>query len=201
MVDKKLEIYKSAKILFEQYGYSEVSLRDIAKHAGTSIGNLTYHFPKKEDLMLKIQEDLYKTFFSFIDSEIEDENAFSLLIYSIQEIQKIREQNTFYYKYVVNIHEEFPSMKKELLIFRQKLTDFYLAIFLALKRNGLMRNDITDEEYEKLTVILSYLTYTWYQITTPYYDSEQVMSLAESLQTLLLPYLTDEGRKLLRQNL
>ncbi|MGM0214201.1 TetR/AcrR family transcriptional regulator [Enterococcus sp. AZ109] len=192
MTDTKTKIYLSAKELFKERGYSEVSLRDIAEHAGTTIGNLTYHFPKKEDLMLRLQEELYSTFFNFIDAEITDENAWDLLKNSISEIQEIRSTNMFYYKYIVNIHEEFPSMKTELLEFRKRLVTFYRKIFLTLKKTGIMRSDLADADYENLTTLVSHLTYSWYQVTSPYYDSEDEVELEEALVGLVRSYLVGE---------
>lgn len=192
MTDTKTKIYLSAKELFKERGYSEVSLRDIAEHAGTTIGNLTYHFPKKEDLMLRLQEELYSTFFNFIDAEITDENAWDLLKNSISEIQEIRSTNMFYYKYIVNIHEEFPSMKTELLEFRKRLVTFYRKIFLTLKKTGIMRSDLADADYENLATLVSHLTYSWYQVTSPYYDSEDEVELEEALVGLVRSYLVGE---------
>ncbi|EOH95243.1 hypothetical protein I588_02467 [Enterococcus pallens ATCC BAA-351] len=189
VTDTKTKIYLSAKELFQERGYSDVSLRDIAEHAGTTIGNLTYHFPKKEAIMLRLQEELYSTFFHFVDAEITDENALDLLKNSIHEIQEIRKTNMYYYKYIVNIHEEFPSMKEELLKFRKRLTDFYLKIFLTLKKTGIMRDDIEDSEYEKLTVLVSHLTYSWYQMTSPYYDGADELELSEGLRVLVGAYM------------
>lgn len=192
MADTKTKIYLSAKELFKERGYSAVSLRDIAEHAETTIGNLTYHFPKKEDFMLRLQEELYDNFFNFVDAKITEDNAFDLLKASIKEIQEIRNTNMYYYKYIVNIHEEFPTMNGKLMQFRKRLTSFYLNIFLTLKKTGIMRKDITDSEYENLTVLISHLTYSWYQLTSPYYDSEHELSLDEALKTLLKRYLTED---------
>ncbi|MGL9729534.1 TetR/AcrR family transcriptional regulator [Enterococcus sp. DIV0756] len=195
MLDKKTAIYESAKELFFQEGYKNVSLRDIAEAAGTTIGNLTYHFPKKEDLLLRIQKELYEEFFAVFDSEITQENAMSVLLKSFYEIQEIREKNRFYYEYIINIHEEFPSMKEELLLFRKRLKNFYQTIFQVLVEDGVMREDLSASAYKHLVTTISYLTYTWYQVTTPYYDDTDNLSLSETLTSLVQPYLTKKGQK------
>ena len=46
----KQRICETAVRLFNEQGYEAVSLRQIATEAGTTIGNLTYHFTHKEDL-------------------------------------------------------------------------------------------------------------------------------------------------------
>ena len=195
MTDKKTAIYESAKELFVQEGYKNVSLRDIAEAAGTTIGNLTYHFPKKEDLLLRIQKELYEEFFSVFDSDITQENALSVLLDSFREIQEIREKNRFYYEYIVNIHEEFFSMKEELLKFRKRLTSFYQNIFRTLVETGTMRADLSAANYDHLVTTISYLTYTWYQVTTPYYDDMENLSLSDTLTSLIQPYLTGKEMK------
>lgn len=47
----KQDIITCARRLFEQHGYNGVSMRDIARELGISVGNLTYHFKKKENLL------------------------------------------------------------------------------------------------------------------------------------------------------
>ena len=45
------DIIACARRLFEERGYNGVSMRDIAGALGISVGNLTYHFKKKESLL------------------------------------------------------------------------------------------------------------------------------------------------------
>ncbi len=44
----KDEILQTAKLLFNQQGYEAVSMRDIARAVGISVGTLTYHFPARQ---------------------------------------------------------------------------------------------------------------------------------------------------------
>ena len=52
----KQSIIEGSIRLFNIHGYSNVSLQQIARELGLSAGNLTYHFPKKEDLMEEIYD-------------------------------------------------------------------------------------------------------------------------------------------------
>ena len=45
------DILACARRLFDRHGYNGVSMRDIAKELDISVGNLTYHFKKKENLL------------------------------------------------------------------------------------------------------------------------------------------------------
>lgn len=51
-----------AKRLFEREGYEQVSMRQIAAEAGIAVGNLTYYFSKKEDLLKERLNDIQETF-------------------------------------------------------------------------------------------------------------------------------------------
>lgn len=51
MANRRELILDTARRLFAERGYDGVSMRDIAGELGFSVGNVTYYFKKKEDLM------------------------------------------------------------------------------------------------------------------------------------------------------
>jgi AcrR family transcriptional regulator len=53
-MDRKTAIAEKARELFNAKGTGTVSLRDIAEASGIAYGNLTYHFPRKEDLVRQL---------------------------------------------------------------------------------------------------------------------------------------------------
>jgi len=59
-------ILKTALELFNSQGVSDISSRDISEVMGISYGNLTYHFPKKADIIMELfhqmQRDLDEQF-------------------------------------------------------------------------------------------------------------------------------------------
>lgn len=190
-MDKKMEIYQSAKELFKSQGFTNVSLRDIAEHAGTTIGNLTYHFPKKESILLMIQEDLYSAFFESMGDKVTENNALQLLFSSIKEGQKFRDENMFFYSNIVNFHQEFSKMNKQLSQFRTKLQQFYIEIFDCLRNNGMMNEGYSKDEYQILTAIILDMSYSWYQNSSSYYEHH--ISLEKALLGLVKPYFTENG--------
>lgn len=50
-------ILDAARELFNSKGYAATSLHEIAASIGISQGNLTYHFPSKSDLAVRLQAD------------------------------------------------------------------------------------------------------------------------------------------------
>lgn len=55
----KQEIIQTAKRLFNERGYNQVSTQDIAEALGISKGNLNYHFKRKEDMLDAIVEEMH----------------------------------------------------------------------------------------------------------------------------------------------
>ena len=50
-MDTRESILRCADALFREKGYNGVSMRDVAAAAGIRVGNLTYYFPRKEQLV------------------------------------------------------------------------------------------------------------------------------------------------------
>ncbi len=57
-VDKILE---TALRMFNEYGYAQVGVREISRELRISPGNLSYHFPKKEDILFRLMENFSRT--------------------------------------------------------------------------------------------------------------------------------------------
>lgn len=64
-------VLKNALLLFCKEGVDSVATRDIAKQVGISLGNLTYYFPSKNDIILALCNE----FIEEIDKELSAERA------------------------------------------------------------------------------------------------------------------------------
>ena len=60
----KSKIAQESERLFNTYGYNAVTMRQIADACGISVGNLTYHYPKKEDLLMLEHDGILNSFLS-----------------------------------------------------------------------------------------------------------------------------------------
>ena len=88
------------KLLAEK-GYTNLTMRDIAKRAGTAVGQLTYHYKKKDTLILSVIEDVA--------------NA------CIEELKRRMKESTNKLKAVIDffddVYEKEPDMEKVLVDF------------------------------------------------------------------------------------
>ena len=63
MVENIKEIIAEAsRELFNSEGYQKVTMRQIADRCGISVGNLTYHYPRKEDLLMLEHDGILNAF-------------------------------------------------------------------------------------------------------------------------------------------
>lgn len=58
----KNKIARTSELLFNAHGYNNVTMRQIADACGISVGNLTYHYPKKEDLLMLEHDGIMNSF-------------------------------------------------------------------------------------------------------------------------------------------
>ena len=55
-------IAEASRELFNSNGYQKVTMRQIADRCGISVGNLTYHYPHKEDLLMLEHDGILNAF-------------------------------------------------------------------------------------------------------------------------------------------
>lgn len=191
-MNTKQKICQVAMTLFEERGFKQVSLREIAKEAGTTIGNMTYHFPKKEDLVIAIQQNLHTDYLKELEDD-EDTNDLQKLYNSFERAYKNQQLNPFYYQNIVELTLEFESIAERNRSFRARLHTFYLVLFRQLADQGLFLKE-NDEVFEALVFSIVLQETMWIQQGSPYYDaSYQQPSIFNYLATLIRPYLTEKG--------
>ncbi|MGG1660504.1 TetR/AcrR family transcriptional regulator [Brevibacillus sp. NRS-1366] len=67
---KRAFIIEKATLCLAQKGYAHVSLRDIAKESGVSLGILHYYFASKEDLLLAVIASYKEGFIRVLESKV-----------------------------------------------------------------------------------------------------------------------------------
>ena len=79
----RLEILKLASEMFLSQGYTTSSTKKMAQKLGISVGNLAYHFPTKEHLLVDMTEHLCDYHFQVMESKIDDGRT-SLMAYLLE---------------------------------------------------------------------------------------------------------------------
>ncbi|MGI6657180.1 MAG: TetR/AcrR family transcriptional regulator [Desulfobulbus sp.] len=201
MTKPKDRIREAAKKLFSQNGYDTVSLRMIAEEAGTTIGNLTYHYRRKEDLIAAIQKKSQADFMAGLDPIPQDPRDITRhLSLMAKKSQKGHDENPFYFRNMIELCGNFTSIRENTADFRAKVYHEHLKCFDRLRTSGHMRVDIPIRNYSNLAYIIVILVTIWTQNASSYDDHNLPRpSLEDSLRGLVFPYLTPAGRKLFQE--
>lgn len=169
----KEDILVVAQQLFNEKGYRNTSMRDIAKALDISVGNLTYHFKKKEDLMFAL---LQLPDFASRPLESNYEELFDLFKAMLESLVV----NEFFY-----VEDELGKCTEE---FYQQNIDNVNAIEVHLK-NSLKRLSETGyfvpwkdtEELNAFTKMIMYSHVTWIKHSF-YRKKADTLSLEEMLE-------------------
>lgn len=193
---KKDIIVETAINLFNEKGYSNVSLREIAAAAGTTIGNMTYHFPQKVDLLIGIVENLHTEFLTNAPSDMHRAELLSHLLNSFLVAEKNQKENPFYYENMLLLTLDSREIEQRNKQFQKKIFDYYTQILSALKEEGVIKADIKEESLQSLAYAIITMITAWRQRISPYKNEElPAFQLSLVLKNLLYPLLADTYKK------
>lgn len=88
--------------MFNEGGLQEVSLRDISKQVGISVGNLNYHFPTTNDIILALSIQLVEEINNSINNKMANADAAQDPLTSLFELMKISFATQLKYQFMFN---------------------------------------------------------------------------------------------------
>jgi len=195
MSKTKERIVETAIALFNKSGYAAISLRDIADAAGTTIGNLTYHFHHKEDLLVAIQKKIELDFVNFADDSSETgEAALNELIMIFNKSAELKAHNSFFFTDFDAIISDNPTLRKSVQAFRKRLYQAYQQCFAKLVKLGVFRKDISSQQYDCLVLALLTVDYACELRYSPKREFNPTSDTAALSISAIYPYLTERGR-------
>ncbi len=192
----KERIIGEAINLFNEFGISSVTMRQLAISLSMSPGNLTYHFKTKEELLKAIYEEIHLGSDDYILAE---------RYITLHDFQKTMEKfyhlilkYQFFFNDLVYINRQFPKVaamyeKSNLLRFKQarQLLEYYMESERILPENEHIDYD--------------HLVHNLWMILTFWSAQQQVISLKNSyIKTtnpiemgwqLIFPHLTIKGKE------
>jgi AcrR family transcriptional regulator len=161
MDDKKQAIFISARNLFNQKGFKDANVSEIAKNAGIAVGTFYNYYPSKEELFLKvfIEENVKLKQSMFEQVEPEDDlvtTSKKIMMRYINAMSSNRILGEWYNRELFSKLERYFYQQNGM----QSVDDFMQNDIARLvkkwKSEGKIRNDIDDN---MILAILSSLTY------------------------------------------
>jgi AcrR family transcriptional regulator len=193
MISKRKEsIIIVARNLFNKFGYNGVSMRNISDELGISVGNLTYHYKKKEDLIEAVVQYKHKNYRKMdIPNNVEElEQIFKFVL-------DMRNENAYYFNHYFQlslISEEIYNLQMKSL---SDLQDSLYKGFIALRNHEILISGISNTQIAFLVeCILSIIIYRPVN-TIGFNEDKTIENILSCLWSIVNMYLRKEYRKIL----
>ena len=194
MEDTKGRILTAAAQLFEQQGYRSVSMRAIAASLGISVGNLTYHFPHKQDIATALAEQELKTIILPEEATLATLDGYlrRMLISLIDHARMFDDPLLF---------EDLPGQQQENAARITRLQQNLERMLSQLRQRGVFRPELDGQTLRDVIDLIMFSHVGWQQrVSVNRRPAAEAVDDMMRMQWLLLrPYLTQDGQKQLEQ--
>lgn len=184
------EILTTAKVLFMENGYHGVSMQDIADAVGISKGNLTYHFPKKENIMEALLIP------GHAGKEITVPGTLEQLDTAFRNMQQVLEEHAYYFLYYTELSQLSPQIAETQRQAYQKKTQLLQEGFSRLHAAGVLRDELFEGEYDSVIDTLHMVCIYWGSYWKAH--DQYTMEFRERAWKIMYPLLTEQGQQQFR---
>jgi len=191
MGTKKM-IQEQGRVLFNQHGILNVTLRDIAKALNKSYGNLTYHYPTKEDLVLALYHEMNG---ELTELQLPESNR-DLLSYFMS-LPSVSYDISLKYLFLtvdfVEIKRNFPKVYAIMTVLQEERQLKWLKLLNQLHTEGFLKDSLSEEDLRYIMLLSASIRTSYFQFQSNTLYSKTTYS--KTVNQLLKYYLSDKGRK------
>lgn len=202
MKKTKRNILDTSRRLFNDLGYSHVTIRMIASELNMSSGNLNYHFRKREDIL----EALYFEMVEVFDSRVKELSDKAISLKYVQKtVESSMDRMIDYRFFWTDLYFLLKSNKKIRTHFEQariERQNGYRFLFDFLINANILKKPSFTEEHSILIERMIDYSNTWLYASLLYRIKSNSVDVIKDfsfrLLSMIYPYLTDEGQKKFR---
>ena len=200
MNSRKDDILKVALQLFNEKGIDSVTTRDIAKELKISLGNLTYYFPSKKDIVLAFAKQLAVAVEEALAINASSKPAENILLDYFYQIETIF-ITQFRYRFIVHkrygeIISSFPEVQKFVQDFLKIRFASWEQLNKQLVKEKFAKPNLVEDSQAN-SYILNILALYWHQEFLIYSpdltDRQKVQKALSIFFQSYKPYLTQKG--------
>ncbi len=192
----KYRIIHQAIRSFNAFGIANVTSRDLAKELGISHGNLEYHFPNKEMLLLAIYDQMKEEMSRYYLGQGEDIVSpiahFHKLLVRLEDFQH---EYRFFCLDIMEICRKYSKVNQDLednMRIRTTQMSGFFERFLSMKY---IKSEPVEGYYERLRHTIRILLTFWksQEIVVKNLEFNGRGEMAAHVWELLIPHLTKKG--------
>ncbi|WP_412983925.1 TetR/AcrR family transcriptional regulator [Pontimicrobium sp. IMCC45349] len=195
---KKKLILEAARTLFNEKGYSQVTIRMIASKLNISSGNLNYHYKKREDIF----HALYFEMASEFDERVNMLNNIEISIEQVKNDIERSMKRMFDYSFfwtdlynLLTINAKVQEHFQE--VYKKRINGCFL-LFKIMKEKKLMKDSSFEFEYNFLAERMINYGNTWLYSSSLYSNRLNTANIDYHVNiylSMLFPFLTSKGKK------
>ena len=190
----KKQILEVSRVLFNEKGVINVTLRDVAKSMKRSYGNITYHYPTKEDVITSLFEEMNNELTS-LQSPHDSSN---LMLYLL-ELPKFSFDITVKYVFFTLDYNE---LKRNYSKFFTKVNSLneqrekkWKLLLIHLRDEGFLKEELNNDDLGFIMFLSVSVRGAYFQLTEN--GSFSKTEYASILNQMLKPYLCTKGLSVL----
>ena len=204
MKSKKDDILAAALKLFNESGVDGVTTRDIASLAGMKLGNLTYYFPTKNEIVLSLVQEVTREVDEAL-AENSKKEAGNLLMQYYEQVRIIFTMH-IKYRFIVNkrygeIISSLPEIQKHLQDFLKIRFDHWQHLNAELVKARFATKALVNRSHAH-SHLINILALYWHQEFLIYYpDLTEQQKIDKALAIFFeayIPYLTPKGLSVIK---
>ncbi|MFK7932433.1 MAG: TetR/AcrR family transcriptional regulator [Saprospiraceae bacterium] len=195
-VNTKQKIMDETICLFNKHGFANVTTSRIAETLGISLGNLTYHFPKKGSLVEAIYQQLV-TELRVLLTNYRQHPDFLSIDGQLRGFYKFQIKYRFFYVDTLEIGRAFPKIGLQHQAHINMQIQAISATFAFNVDKGNLINDVPANTYKRVAHSIWMMTALWtYQLLIRgKMDTDSENAMLESAWNLIRPYFTEGGQR------
>jgi len=196
-INTRSRIIDAAISLFNKEGFMNVSMQRLANELELSPGNLTYHFPKKQDLMLALYDHFQSQILEVIPEPSKNLPTLIGIDDQITSFYQLQQRFLFFYLDLLEIERSYQEIAQRHFKHIQNQIE---AIHNSLEHNwslGYLRKNKSSNSLHHLAQQLWFTAVFWPKQCRVRGVEDRLDDLRDSLWSQITPHLTKEGEAFL----
>jgi AcrR family transcriptional regulator len=201
---KREEILAAALRLFNRAGIDGVTTRDIAREVDIRLGNLTYYFPTKNDIVLALVEEVTRS----VDEALAENSKHDAGNLLLQYYQQVRIIFTTHFKYRFIVHKRYgeiisslPEVQKHAQDFLKIRFDHWQYLNAGLVQAKFATKALLEQSHAH-SHLINILALYWHQEFLIYYpnltEQQKIDKALAIFFQAYIPYLTPKGLSIIK---
>ena len=193
MASTKERILNTAVDLFNSKGFVNVTMRNLADELGISLGNLTYHFKKKEDLMEAIHEQIDEERNVLLES-VQMIPSIANIHQQMVPLLQLYERYRFLQQDILEINRGYPQLAEKKKDQIRNQVKYIKAIIDYSVGSGNMKPESRLGQYQQLAETVWMIITFWLTQRELRGQKGNLYNQARSaIWNLVIPLLTEKG--------